>query len=247
MANDVRSGTLQPGQVPGQIAGQQVQTLQEKEQAKALLQQQQPLGKISAQDAARLAQQAGFQRTRKKSGQAFDVGDSAHAPIPIPDEEDTDNDSPPELLEEAQQHLFLASAQLGEVANAPSAQSLAETIMGSSFLPTEEGVKKLQDLDDRPAAEPLAFAEVGSSVKNLFNIELSDDLPMGHKMLVTGLLVAGEGLCVEVGEGRINERKLASGLQKIAERSNQAVGEAQKMNKGVHRELNLQRTFVFKR
>jgi hypothetical protein len=50
-----------------------------------------------------------------------------------------------------------------------------------------------------------------------------------------------------VGEGSLNEKKLAKGLQKVTERGNQAVGEAQRMNKGIDRELNVQRTFVFKR
>lgn len=240
MANDVRTPGLRPGQVPGQ----EPPSLQQKEQAKA---QQKPLGKVSAEDAARLAQQAGFHRGQKKPFRGFDIGDSAHAPIPIPDE-DTDTEAwSPERLEAAQESLAMASAHLGEASKAGAPEPLSETITASSFLPTGEGAQKLQALADRPAPAPMAFDEVTTSVKSLFDIELSDDVPIGQKMLVTGLVVAGEAASVEVHEGKVSEPKLAGALQKVTERSNQAVGEAQKMSKGVNRELNLQRTFVFKR
>jgi len=36
-------------------------------------------------------------------------------------------------------------------------------------------------------------------------------------------------------------------LRKVTEKGNQSVGQAQKMNKGIDQQLNLQRTFVFKR
>jgi hypothetical protein len=240
MANDIRTPPVPPGQV-----GQQPKTLVEKEQER--LQEREVRGRVSAQDAQRVAQQAGFQRTRAKR-KGLDIGDSSHAPIPIPDDGDTQVDVTPEALEGAQQNLSLASAQLGEAEQGAAAGApLAETMVGSSFLPTEEGVGKMQELADRPAPAPLPLEEVTTSVRNLFNIDLGKDVPVGHKMLVTGLVVAGESGSVEVGKGGVNEQKLAKGLQKVAERSNQAVGEAQKMSKGVSRELNLQRTFVVKR
>jgi hypothetical protein len=230
-------------QIPGQILGRQAPGLYEKEQAK--LKQPRPFGKVSAEDAARIAQQAGFFRTRKRSTKGFDIGDSAHTPIPLPDEGD-DVEWTPEGLDDAQQHLAMASAQLGEAIKAPDSQSLAETILGNSFLPTEAELAKLELLERRKTA-PMVLAEVASNVRKLFEIELSDDVPLGHQMLLAGLVVAGETSWVKVDKGRIDEAKMVRGMQKIAERSNQAVGEAQKMSKGVHRELNLQRTFVFKR
>lgn len=271
MASEVRSGGGQPSQIareiptdapkpapqilpqqvpgevakqaPGPILGRQAPGLYEKEQAK--LQQQRPFGKVSTEDAARIAQQAGFFRSRKRSTKGFDIGDSSHTPIPIPDEGD-DVEWTSEGLDDAQKHLAYASAQLTEAFKAPESQSLAETILGNSFLPTESGLEKLTFLEGRES-QPLALEEVTGNVKNLFQIALPDDVPVGHQLLVTGLVVAGESVWVQVGKGGLSEQKLVRGIQKIAERSNQAVGEAQKMSKGVSRELNLQRTFVFKR
>ncbi len=240
MANDIRTPPVVPGQV-----GSQPKTLQEKEQEKVL--QQQVRGRVSAQDAARIAQQAGFHKTQQKK-RGLDIGDSSRAPIPIPDESDTEVDFSPQTLAQAQHNLTLATTQLGEAqAGAEAGAPIAETMVGSSFLPTEDGVARMQALADKAAPEPIPLDEVTTSVRHLFNIDMGDEVPMGHKMLVTGLVVAGEAGSVEVNKGGVNEQKLAQGLQKVAERSNQAVGEAEKMTKGVSRELNLQRTFVSKR
>ncbi len=240
MANQIRGG-VGPGAGPIQP---QKPGLNQTEAGKVKQQQAQ---KVSAQDAARLAQQAGFQRTQKKQGKrGLDIGDSSRAPIPLPDDEtDTDVWSP-DRLDNAQENLTLATTQFDEASKAESAP-MAESVVSSSFLPTEEGVQKLQLLAERPAPQPIALDEATTSVKNLFNIELGDEVSVGHKVLATGLVVAGEAGSVAVDKGRLDEKRLASGVQKVTERSNQAVGEAQKMSKGVNRELNLQRTFVFKR
>ncbi len=249
MANEIRGGgPMRPG---GPLPSQTTQTgkpgLHEAEAEKV---KQQHGQKISSQDAQRIAQQAGYQKAQKKQGKKFDVGDSSHSPIPIPDDEDDTDVWSPELLEDAQGNLALASAQFAEVAKgAQEAEGadLAQSIVGGSHLPTEEGLKKLQDLADRKAPEPIPLDEVTTNVKQLFNIELGEDVPVGHKLLAAGLVVGGEAGSVAVEEGKLDEKRLAGGLQKVADRSNQAVGEAQKMSKGVSRELNLQRTFVFKR
>ena len=194
--------------------------------------------RIASQDAARIAQQAGFQRLGTSKKRGFDVGDSSRAPIPIPDEQDEDVWTQ-ERLDNAQENLALASAQFAEAARGPEAGgSLAEALAGSSFLPTEDGVSGLQGLAEQEPPPSVALEDVTTDVKRLFNIELKDEVPLGHKVLATGLVVAGEAGCVQVEEG---------GLQKVTERGNQAVGEAQKMSKGINRELNVQRTFVFKR
>lgn len=200
--------------------------------------------RIASQDAARVAQGAGFQRLGKKKG-GFDIGDTSHSPIPIPDEQEEEVWSQ-ERLDNAQQNLTMASAQFGDVARAPG-ESLGATVVGSSFLPTEGDVAAMQKLAEREPPAPMAFDDVTTDVKRLFNIELSDEVPLGHKVLATGLVVAGEAGSVKVNDGGLDEQNLADGLQKVTERGNHAVGEAQKMNKGISRELNLQRTFVFKR
>jgi hypothetical protein len=238
---EVRGGPMRPGSLPGQ----QPASLQDKEQAKVVQQQQRPPGKISAQDAARLAQQAGFQRGQKKPLRGLDLGDSSRSPIPVPDDElDTDAWSP-ERLESAQQHMALAGTQLDEAA--AGAKELAEALAASAFLPTDDGMKRLQDLAERPAPEAVAMGEVTANVRSLFGIALADDAPLGHALIVAGLVVAGEAGAVELAGGTLVEARLAGGVQKVAERSNQAVGEAQKMSKGVSLEVNRQRTMVFKR
>jgi hypothetical protein len=88
---------------------------------------------------------------------------------------------------------------------------------------------------------------VTTNVERLFSIKLDKEVPLGHKVLAAGLVAAGESGSVDVEKGKLNEKKLAAGVQKVTERSNQAVGEAQKNIKGIDRELNVQRTFVHRR
>jgi hypothetical protein len=190
---EVRGGPMRPGSLPGQ----QPAALHDKEQAKVVQQQQRPPGKISAQDAARLAQQAGFQRAQKKL-RGLDLGDSSRSPIPVPDDEVDTEAWSPERLESAQQHMSLAGTQLDEAAKAPEGKDLGEALAASTFMPTDDGVKRLQDLADRPAQEPVPMAEVTANVRSLFGIPLADDIPLGHALLVTGLVVAGEAGAVEV-------------------------------------------------
>lgn len=203
--------------------------------------------RIASQDAQRVASQAGFQRVGKANKRGFDVGDSSRAPIPLPDDQDETDVWTQERLTSAQENLAMASSQFGEVARSAEAGTLGEAVVGSSFLPTEDGVAQLQGLAERQPPEPMVLDDVTTDVKRLFNIDFKDEVPLGHKVLATGLVVAGEARCVQVEEGGLNEQNLADGLQKVTERGNHAVGEAQKMSKGINRELNVQRTFVFKR
>ncbi len=225
---------------------QRAEQLQQKEAEQAKQQAQQQ--KIASTDQARIAQQAGFARAGRKKKKGLDIGDSSKAPIPLPDDE-LDNESwTAERLDNAQQTLGMASAQFEEVAKADRANSnLGETVVGSSFLPTEQGLAELEDLGKRPAPEPIPMDEVTTNVERLFAIKLDKEVPLGHKVLAAGLVAAGECGSVDVDKGKLNEKKLAAGVQKVTERSNQAVGEAQKNIKGIDRELNVQRTFVHRR
>jgi hypothetical protein len=138
---------------------------------------------------------------------------------------------------------------MGEIANAPGATpSLGAAVVGSSFMPTEDDLEELEDIAQRKPPKPMPMLEeVSNSVSTLFGIPLDDDIPVGHKLLAAGLVVAGEPDSVKIGEGRLLERELAGGIQKVTKRGNQAVGDAQRMSKGINQQLNLQRTFVFKR
>ena len=228
----------------GGVVPQRADQLQQKEADQAKQQAQQ--SKIASTDQARIAQQAGFSRAARKKKKGLDIGDSSRAPIPLPDDDLDDESWTAGRLDDAQQTLGMASAQFEEVAKADGAE-MGETVVGSSFLPTEDGLAELEDLAKRPAPEPIPMDEVTTNVERLFNIKLDAEVPLGHKVLAAGLVAAGESSSVDVDKGKLNEKKLAAGVQKVTERSNQAVGEAQKMNKGITTELNVQRTFVFKR
>lgn len=228
----------------GGMLPQRADQLQQKEADQAKQQAQQ--AKIASTDQARIAQQAGFSRAGRKQKKGLDIGDSSRAPIPLPDDELNDESWTAERLNDAQQTLGMASAQFDEIAASEDA-NMGEGVVGSSFLPTEDGLAELEDLAKRPAPEPIPMDEVTTNVERLFNIKLDAEVPLGHKVLAAGLVAAGESSSVDVDKGRLNEKKLAAGVQKVTERSNQAVGEAQKNIKGIDRELNVQRTFVHRR
>lgn len=202
--------------------------------------------KLSALDQARIASQAGFQKLgahKKKRG--FDVGDASGAPIPLPGDDVDPDEWSQEKLEQAQTNLSLASAQFGEIAE--QGADIGESVVGGSFLPTENDVGRMQALVDKEPPPPLEFEDVSTDVSRFFGIEMGDDVPTGHKLLATGLVVAGEAASVEVGEGGANEAKMAAGVKKVAEKGNQAVTQAQMMNKGINQQVNYNRTFVVKR
>lgn len=221
-------------------------TLQEKEAAKVA---QQNTQRIASQDAARLAQQAGFQRGARVNKKGFDVGDSTHAPIPLPNDDLNKEVWSTEGLEAAREHLGLASAQFSDLSQSTEPAGLAEVVASSSFLPIEEDVGKLQELADKKGDNPAesALKEVTSDVNRLFHINLPPEVPVGHKVLATGLVVAGESEMVDVVKGGINEKKLAAGLHKVAEKGSQAVDQAKSMSVGVEKQVQTYRTHIPKR
>jgi hypothetical protein len=203
--------------------------------------------RLAATDQARLAQQAGFARTGRQKGKGLDIGDSSHAPIPLPEEDTANEDAwSSQRLEQAQRTLGFASAQFEEITQADEVD-VGESVTGSSFLPTEAGLAQLDELSRRPAPEPIPIDEVTADLERLFAIKIDTEVPLGHRLLAAGLVAAGESRSVDAENGKLDERKLAAGVQKVAEKSNQAVGEAQRNIKGIDRELNVQRTFVHRR
>lgn len=201
--------------------------------------------KLSPADQARLAAQAGFQRLgahKKRRGKSVDdAGESYLAP----DEQVDPDDWNQETLERAQTNLSLATAQFEEIAQ--EGGDIGEAVVGGSFLPTEGDVDRMQLLADREPPPPVELEDVNTDVKRFFDIEFGDGTPTGHKLLAAGLLVAGEGESVEVVEGATNEAKLAAGVKKVAEKGNQAVTQAQMMNKGINQQVNYNRTLIVKR
>ncbi len=207
-----------------------------------------PKGKITAQDAARIASQAGFKRLGAKKRKGFNVGSSADQENPLPEDELDLEAWSQEGLESAQGSLTLAGSQLGDIAKAGAeGVSMGAALVGGTYLPTEEDIAEMEDLAERkPTPIPL-MEEVSNSVNQLFGIELNEDVPVGHRVLATGLLVAGEQDAVEVENGQLNEGSLAGGVEKVTKRGNQAVDDAGRMNKGIDQEINRNRTFMYRR
>lgn len=232
---DIRSGKAGPVQVP--IAEQKTQAQVQKKDAK----------KVSPQDAARIAQQAGFQKTKKRPG-GFDVGDSTQAPIPLPDDELDPNAWTQQGLDNAQETLSSAGPQLdGAIADLKDGLGLGEAFVEGAFMPTEKDLARLQALKEREPEPAPDMHSVGESLKNLFGVEFNEGMSVAERAMAVGLLVAGESKQVKIDDGTINKEELLAGLRKVTEKGNQSVGQAQKMNKGIDEQLNLQRTFVFKR
>ena len=73
------------------------------------------------------------------------------------------------------------------------------------------------------------------------------DIEVAEQAMAVGLMVAGESAQVQVAAEGLNREELLAGVRKVTEKGNQSVAQAQKMNKGIDEQLNLQRTFVFKR
>ncbi|MEO1172052.1 MAG: hypothetical protein AAFX94_08360 [Myxococcota bacterium] len=215
-------------------------------QAESQKVKQQQSNRMSPADQARLASQAGFQKLgARKKGKGIDIGDASGAPIPLPADEVDPDEWSQEKLEGAQGNLSLAASQFEEIAE--EGGDIGEAVVGSSFLPTEDDVSRMQVLADREPPQPVEFEDVGTDVGRFFGIELDDTVPTGHKLLATGLVVAGESESVNVGENGADEAKLAAGVKKVAEKGNQAVSQAQMMNKGINQQVNYNRTFVVKR
>lgn len=231
---DIRGGKVAPVQVP--TAEQQTQT--QKKGAK----------KISPQDAARLAQQAGFQGAKKARRGGFDVGDSSQAPIPLPDDELDADAWSQKNLENAQEMLSSALPQLeGALVDLAEGLGFGEALIEGSFMPTEKDLARMQALKEREPEPAPDMEAVSKSLKNLFGIEFGEEMSVAEQAMAVGLMVAGEANQVQLNQGAINREELLTGLRKVTEKGNQSVGQAQKMNKGINEQLNLQRTFVFKR
>ena len=232
---------------PSKVQSQPLSNLQQKEGQQV---KQQKAQNLTSSDRARLASQAGFQKTNRKGAKkgGLEIGDSSKAPIPLPDD-DVDPDAwSQEALDGAQGSFALAGSQFGEIAEAGEAgASLGAAVVGSSYLPTEEDIAEMDDIAKRGHEPVPMMDEVSVNSAKLFGIKFPEETPVGHKVLAVGLVVAGEQESVKVGDGALDEAKLAGGIEKVTKKGNQAVGEAQKMNKGINKELSVHRTFVFKR
>jgi hypothetical protein len=207
--------------------------------------------KLSAADAERLVSQAGYERRQKKKGK-FHVGDSSQAPIPLPVEDVDESEWEQGALDKSQEDLTLESAAMASTGEEmdPGEMSLSSIakLLQHTFQPTEESVKRLQNLADGKTAEPLDMAAVAGHAQSLFQKELTG-VPQGPLLLAASLLVAGLGEAVQnTPEGKgLEGQNLMRGMQAVVDKGNEAVADARSMNEGISQKLAIQRTFVFKR
>ena len=230
---NIGSGKVGPVQVPATEQQTQVQKKDSK--------------KISAQDAARVAQQAGFHKSKKRKG-GFDVGDSSQAPIPLPGDELDPDAWSQQSLDNAQEMLSSAGPQLeSAITDLKDGLGLGEAFVEGAFLPTEKDIERLQALKEREPEPAPDMKSVGESLKNLFGIEFNEEMSVAERAMAVGLMVAGEQNQVKIDAGTINKEELWAGLRKVTEKGNQSVGQAQKMINGIDQQLSVHRTFVFRR
>ena len=87
---------------------------------------------------------------------------------------------------------------------------------------------------------------MSAGLEKLFGVRTEGASP--HEIaLAVGLVVAGQKEGISGAEGELDRAGLLEGVRKVTEKGNQAVGQAQKMNKGIDEQLNVQRTFMFRR
>ena len=230
-----------PRDVSGKVGPARVST----QQQPAETQNQQAKKKMSAQDAARVAQQAGFHKsTRQKK--RFDLGDSSQAPIPLPEDELDPDAWSQQALENAQQLLGGAAPQLEQAGAELGEIGLAQALLENMFVPTEKDLGRLQALKERESEEEPDLSLVGAGLAARFGLKTEGASP--HEIaLAVGLVVAGQTEGLQGPDGDLDRAGLLEGVRKVTEKGNQAVGQAQKMNKGIDEQLNVQRTFMFRR
>lgn len=211
--------------------------------------------KLSAQDAERLASQAGYQgaKARRRPGQ-LDLGDSAHAPIPLPDDDFDAGEWQKETLEQAQEHLGGHSASLSRAAGALAADASAEEVwsamVGQGHPPSDADVARLSQRAEAPSeaeTEAVATAAAGAQARAeaLYGIVLGPLSP-GATLAATSLLVAGQQEAL--GSGKTpSDKAILSGVRGVVADSHKAVEDARNMSAGIGKNLAIHRTFVHRR
>lgn len=252
MANDINDKNLLNHAVrhyvPTPQHAQQIKQEQKLEQGQQV--ETGPGGKkISAKDAERIAAQSGFSRTSRRN-KVFDIGDATQAPIPLPADDVDPNGWSQRLMDEAREHLTLEGGVFAGVAEEIEAEeaSLFEALVGCIFKPVERDMSRLQSLQEAPPASvpPEQLRAVLENVNQLFALGLPGAQP-GEVMLAAGLVVGGEVEQVRAVDGQLDVKALATGAQHLLQSGGTALVQAQEMNEGINKELNMQRTFVFKR
>ncbi|MEE2960127.1 MAG: hypothetical protein VYA34_05235 [Myxococcota bacterium] len=196
--------------------------------------------KLSGADAARIAEQAGFQKEKKKRG--LNLGDSSQAPIPLPEDEVNLELWDQRRLEALHESLGNIGSELGE-AKAGESDEIGGAILEGVFLPTEASNQKLEKITAR-VKERQDFSmddEAVSASLGAMGIEVKD-AGAGENLLRAGLLVSGQA-----DKASLSGNELLNAARQVVEDANGAVGQAQKMNKGIDLQLNMNRTFMFNR
>ena len=199
-------------------------------------------GKLSELDRARIASNAGFQKLGPKK-KKFDIGDGSQLPYSLPEDDVDTEEWSQNTLSEAQGSMQLVASQMGEIGEAGSEVNMGAALVGSSFLPGEDN-DFLEELAKKSNPPP-EITQMKQSIADL-GIDIPENESIGTSVLAAGLVVAGEKSSVVAKDGQLEKDTLAKGIQKTSDRANKALGEANRMNKGIGLQVAKHRTMFRK-
>lgn len=228
---------------------------------------------VTPNDAARVASQAGFERggMQPLKQKAFNAGDYSQQSIQLdPSDLGSGEAWSLENLGKANSSILLHTSAFSALAAAcrqrlqrrknPAAQqegneeaplvtdeSFGGAIIGSQFLPTEEGVADLQNLAaqiSQPEVKTPSLAGMSSDLKLATGVQLPENTAVALKAMSASLVVAGYAEAVQNSDGQLNEEALALGVKQAFEGVKNAMGEGLQMLRGIELNLKMPRTFV---
>ena len=192
-----------------------------------------------AQDAARVAQGAGFVRPGAQRKRSADASDPLSGQLVLPESElDLDSQSMAALKSCLERAEGMAAKLGGPDGSSDSrgAESLCEALV--TFTPdTELRLKALSERDQEPAPSGLEEA-LRTALENLGE-NPSSGASVAELLVKLSAKVAG--LPDEASGDAI------SAARSLCKKANQSIGQAQKMINGIDQQLSVHRTFVFRR
>jgi len=192
-----------------------------------------------AQDAARVAQGAGFVRQGALGKRKADASDPLNGQLVLPDSElDLDAQSLAALkscLERTEGMAAMLGGSDGS-ANSEGAAPLCEALV--AFTPETE--VRLQTLSER-SEEPLPSGLEAAIRSSLMALGESPEPGASVAELLVQLSAKVAGLPADASSDVI------TAARSLCKKANQSIGQAQKMINGIDQQLSVHRTFVFRR
>ena len=192
-----------------------------------------------AQDAARVAQGAGFVRQGAHGKRKADASDPLSGQLVLPDSElDLDSQSLAALKSCLERTEGMAAKLGGSAGSSESegAASLCDALV--AFTPETE--LRLQSLSER-AEEPLPSGLEDAVRSSLIALGESPQAGASVAELLVQLSAKVAGLPADASSDVI------TAARSLCKKANQSIGQAQKMINGIDQQLSVHRTFVFRR